>query len=90
MNWFKNFWKKREQLTLSQVFGMNGSIFWQDYDRRRVCGHIGRPREGDVVTCKMQSKQLGVFRITKVDWCGDPSNMWFADVKDVGYWVESV
>lgn len=71
---------------IRSVFKTSGSIYWQDYDRRRIVGHIGRPRPGDVVTCKMQSKKIAVFEITKVEWCGDPSNMYFADVKDVGYW----
>lgn len=76
---------------LRQVFKINTKsqwgITWFDYDKRRVVGHDGRPKAGDVFTSKMQSGKIGVFEITKVDWCHDPSNMYFADVKDVGYWV---
>lgn len=71
---------------IRKVFKINQSIYWQDFDRRRICGHIGDPKIGDVITTKMQSGNIGVFEITKVDWCMDPKNMYFADVKDVGYW----
>lgn len=73
---------------IRSVFKVGPSIFWHDYDRRRICGHVGRPKPGDVVTTKMQSGKIGVFEITKVNWCGDPQNMYFADVKDVGYWEQ--
>ena len=62
-------------------------ISWQDFDRRVIVGHSGRPKPGDVFTSKMQSGKMAVFEVVKVRWCGDPSNMYFADVKDVGYWV---
>lgn len=71
---------------LRQVFKVNQSIYWSDFENRTICGHIGRPKEGDVITSKMQSGKIAVFEVTKVRWCGDPSNMYFADVKDVGYW----
>lgn len=75
---------------LRSVFKINTKsdigISWQNYDRRRVVGHCGRPKVGDVFTSKMVSGKIGVFEVTKVDWCSDPSNMYFCDVKDVGYW----
>jgi hypothetical protein len=61
-------------------------IHWFDYDRRRIVGHTGKPKVGDVFTSKMKSGKIGVFEVTKVDWQMDPRNMYFADVKDVGYW----
>lgn len=72
-----------------RAFNVGPSIYWWSYDNRRVCGHIGKPVPGDVITAKMQSGKIAVFEIIKVDWCSDPSNMYFADVKDVGYWVTS-
>lgn len=74
---------------LRQVFKIRGdgiNFYWSNYDKRVVCGHDGRPQRGDVFTCKMQSGKIAVFEVIKVRWCGDPSNMFFADVKDVGYW----
>lgn len=76
-------------LTLRKIFKIDKSgwgIYWQDYDRRVVCGHEGRPKKGDVFTSKMVSGKIGVFEVINVRWRGDPSNMYFADVKDVGYW----
>ncbi len=72
---------------LRSVFRVNQSIYWLDWDRRIICGHIGNPRIGDVITTKMESGRTGVFEITKVRWCNDPKNMYFADVKYIGYWV---
>lgn len=61
-------------------------VYWHDYDRRVICGHSYNPKPGDVFTAKMISGKIAVFEVIKVRWCGDPSNMYFADVKDVGYW----
>lgn len=74
---------------LRQVFKIRGdgiNFYWQDFDRRTVVGHAGAPRRGDVFTSKMKSGKIAVFEVVSVRWCGDPSNMYFADVKDVGYW----
>lgn len=71
---------------LRSIFKIGTPIYWFNYDNRRICGHAGRPRVGDVVTAKMSSGKIGVYEIIKVDWCSDPSNMYFADVRDVGYW----
>jgi hypothetical protein len=62
---------------------------WFDYDRRIIVGHFGNPNPGDVFTCKMQSGKIGVFEVTKVNWCCDPKNMYFAYVVDVGYWINN-
>lgn len=72
---------------LRSVFKIGcGSIYWLTYDKRIVCGHIGQPKPGDVFTSKMTSGKIAVFEVVNVKWCGDPSNMYFCDVKDVGYW----
>lgn len=80
---------KKSILKLRQIFKINTKsdygITWHNYDRRRVVGHNGHPKIGDIFTSNMQSGKIGVFEIINVDWCGDPSNMYFADVKDVGY-----
>lgn len=70
---------------IRQVFKVGPSIYWMNFDKRIICGHVGRPKIGDVITTKMQSGKIGVFEIIKVEWCTDPNNMYFADVKDVGY-----
>lgn len=61
-------------------------IYWYNYDNRVICGHSGHPKCGDVFTSKMESGKIAVFEVVSVRWCSDPSNMYFADVKDVGYW----
>lgn len=62
-------------------------IYWHDFDRRIVVGHTGYPARGDVFSSKMQSGKIAVFEVVEVRRCSDPSNMYFADVKDAGYWV---
>lgn len=74
---------------LRRVFKIKGDgidFYWQNYDHRVVCGHRGWPEKGDVFTCKMQSGKIGVFEVVNVRRCSEPGNMYFADVRDVGYW----
>jgi predicted nucleic acid-binding protein len=44
-----------------------------------------KPEKGDYVTCQMKSGKVGVFQVVKVDHCRDPDDMFFADVKPLGY-----
>lgn len=75
---------------LRSIFKTSSSIYWwPSYEAMRVCGHVGQPRIGDVITTKMKSGKIGVFEIVKVEWCNDPRNMYFADVKPVGYWEDA-
>lgn len=78
---------------LRKVFKINTSSewgnTWHDFEKRRIVGHYGQPKKGDVFTCKMQSGKIAVFEVVEVEWCSDPRNMYFCTVKDVGYW-ESV
>lgn len=62
-------------------------IYWHDFDARVVIGHSGQPKPGDVFTSKMLSGKIAVFEVVNIRWCNDPRNMYFADVKDVGYWI---
>ena len=71
---------------LRRVFKLNRSVYFQDFYSRVICGHVGQPRVGDVFTTKMVGGKIGVFEVVDVRWCGDPANMYFADVRDVGYW----
>lgn len=84
---------KTAALKLRKVFKLNTesewSNTWFDFERRRVVGHFGKPQIGDIFTSKMISGKIGVFEVTKVDWMQDPRNMFFADVKDVGYFVSA-
>lgn len=43
------------------------------------------PEVGDELRCPMQSGKTGRFKITKVDECGDPPDMFFATVEAIGY-----
>lgn len=75
---------------MRSIFKINKNgidIYWHDFDKRVIVGHSGRPKKGDIFTTKMLSGKIGVFEVINVHWCNDPSNMYFADVKDVGYWI---
>ena len=43
------------------------------------------PEAGDVLICPMQSGKTEVFIFQKVERCGNPDDMFFADVYGVGY-----
>lgn len=78
------------------VINMNAHNTWGDrlgfldWETRRVVGWITPiPKVGDELRGEMKSGGVGRFRVTKVEPCGDPSDMFFADVEDIGY-VEEV
>ena len=55
-------------------------------ENRRIYGHQPQlPRVGDEFHPAMQSGGHGIFRVTKVEYCVDPPDMFFADVEFVGY-----
>ena len=44
-----------------------------------------KPKVGDILECEMQSGKMGEFVFEKVDYKHDPPDMFFADVRFVGY-----
>lgn len=44
-----------------------------------------KPKVGDEFRSKMESGKVARFKIIKVDRCGDPQDMFFCNVEDVGY-----
>lgn len=65
-------------------------ISFEDYDDRRVSGHVSpddapRVSEGDLFAYQLESGRIGVFRLVDVDHCLDPRDMFFASAEDVGY-----
>lgn len=53
---------------------------------QRIGGHSSpRPEEGDVVLRRMTSGGIGRYRLSNLDLCLDPRDMWFADAEFVGY-----
>lgn len=66
--------------------GWGNTIKIFDWDERQLVGWLTpMPNEGDEVRIKMESGKVARFEITKMEPCGDPVDMFFADVKDVGY-----
>lgn len=76
----KTVWDMRQH----QTWGDH--IQWTSWERRRVNGWTEPlPEKGDELIAEMASGRLGRFRFAKVEPCGDPSDMWFATVEDMGY-----
>jgi hypothetical protein len=66
--------------------GWGDACYFFDYDTRRVSGHKQRiPHVGDLLESPMQSGRIGVYRFTQVERVGDPPDMFFATVKDIGF-----
>jgi hypothetical protein len=66
--------------------GWGNSIGWIDWKTRRVYGHTTpHPCVGDELRADMQSGGVARFRFAKIEPCGDPPDMWFANVDDIGY-----
>ena len=65
-------------------------ISWFDWNKRRIYGHLSPlPKEGDTFTYAMKSGKRALFKIIKVEPCGNPPDMFWADVEDVKYIEES-
>lgn len=59
---------------------------WMDWDSRRLYGHTTpRPVEGDELLVSMRSGKTARLRFSKVEYCRDPADMWFATMEDAGY-----
>jgi hypothetical protein len=69
--------------------GWGNAVNWhspKDNPGTRVVGWQSRiPRIGDYLVSKMQDGEDGCYRFTKVEPCGDPADMFFADVEGVAY-----
>jgi hypothetical protein len=65
------------------------SIFFLDWERRRVSGHLKEiPEEGDILRAKMDSGKIARFQFVEVKRMHDPRDMFFATVSDLEYEVE--
>lgn len=63
--------------------GWGNKIDW--WGTNRVVGwKMPLPEVGDFLLAKMESGQVGRYRFDTVERCGDPKDMFFADVS----WVE--
>jgi len=65
--------------------GWGNSIQWQNWERRSIVGWKYRtPETGDILRCQL-TRGWARFVFTKIDRCMDPKDMFFADVRDLGY-----
>lgn len=63
------------------------SIKFFDWDKRQIVGWKSpiRPQKGDFVKARMASGKIAYFKIIKVELQSNPNDMFFADVRDLGY-----
>lgn len=79
----------------AMIFKMGGgwgdAINWMNIEPNkngeyRVVGwKTPKPQTGDKLESKMESGKIGVFVFKAIEHCGDPQDMFFANVVDVGY-----
>jgi len=66
--------------------GWGNAINWTSWEKRKVVGWKPRkPHVGDLLEANMESGRVYVLRFVKVELCGDPQDMFFATVEDVGF-----
>lgn len=67
--------------------GLGNHISWRDECiGRQIYGHMQiRPRSGERFWVHMQSGKIGMYKLKNVEYCRDPQDMFFADVKFIGY-----
>ena len=57
-----------------------------DWDKREIVGWLSRiPKVNDEIQKKMESGKIARFIVLSVERCGDPPDMFFAKVADIGY-----
>lgn len=62
------------------------NIGWFNVETLQLCGHTTPLVEtGDEILCEMRSGKVGKFKVTEVEPCGDPPDMWFAKSEFSGY-----
>lgn len=65
------------------------NIYFFDWAKRRIVGWMTPiPKVGDELRCKMRSGKIARFEVVEVEHQRDPSDMFFATVKDIGYLSE--
>jgi len=66
--------------------GWGNSIFFTDWDKRTVAGHLNpTPKKGDILRCKMESGKIARFEFAEVDVMSDPKDQFFAKMSDMEY-----
>jgi hypothetical protein len=60
-------------------------IGWTEYPTKVYGHYTPQPEKGDRFEQKMKSGFIGVFEFEKVEYCRDPEDMFFADMKPLGY-----
>ena len=68
--------------------GWGNSIDYSDENRSRIYGFkSSRPEEGSILIDLISSnglKEIPVYVMTKMEYCSDPRDMFFADIEEVG------
>lgn len=89
MKW--RFWKREKEKPAERKKykiggGWGDTIDWLDWDNRKVVGwKHRRPNKGDILVAEMGSGKTAAFEFMDVKYCGDPNDMFFAKLRDVGY-----
>jgi hypothetical protein len=66
--------------------GWGDSISFLDWDSMQITGHMTPlPEVGDYMTIKMESGKNALFKITKIEPCGNPKDQFFGEVQGLGY-----
>ena len=61
-------------------------VDWVNWDKRILSGFLrNKPKNGDILRCKMNSGKIARFTIKNVEYKSDPRDMFFAEADDLGY-----
>lgn len=61
-------------------------VYFSSFEDRRISGHLqDRLKLGDEVRSQMSSGRVGRFEVIEIEYCRDPTDQFFATVKDLGY-----
>ena len=79
--------RDKKILNIWEHSGWGNSINWFDWDTRKIHGHLKYSNNlivGDEIRSKMQSGNIGRFEVVEIKHMYNPSDQFFATLKDLG------
>jgi len=71
---------------VKEIKTYNLRVTFTNFDKRKCYGYTNfNIKKGDCLNVKMESGRTFIFEFKKIDFMRDPSDMFFAKLKDIGY-----
>lgn len=73
-------------ITMEHHSGWGDSIYFWDFKKRRVTGHMTpKPEKGDILRCMMDSGRVARFEFVEIKHSNSVHDLFWATMKDLNY-----